>query len=457
VIDDRVDDYLDEILYHIEGKRVIPIVGEELLRVQDDDGEVPLYTYIARRLAQRLAIGSEALTPNPTLNEVACHYLASRRGAVPADIYRHILPILEQAKLEPPEPLLQLAAIEHFDLYLSLTFDSLLARAIDQIRGAGRTLELAYTTKFQADLPTQREKLTGPVVYHLLGMLSPQPQYVITEEDTLEFMHHMQGGWRRAENLFDALRENHLLFIGCTFSDWLARFLIRVTKSRQFSQQSEQMEMIVASTAEDDANLVRFLNHFSPRTKVLSHSPIEFVAALSSRYDERIRPTLQKPPADPTEGPEAGPMEAGAIFISYTRADQAAARTLGRFLERQAGADVWLDTRELGVGDDWDRKIQRNIKNCSYFMPVISASSTDKHPGYSQREWNLAADRAIEFAEGSPFILPVVVDDTPSDCEGVPGRFSRAQWIRLRDGEGTEEFRLQIVSLMRDYRRRPHS
>ena len=144
MIDSRADDYFDEILFHIEGGGVIPIVGEELLWVPDDDGEVPLYTYIARRLAQRLAIPRDKLSPQATLNEVACHYLASSRGAMPADIYRHILPILNQAQFEPPEPLLQLARIDKFDLYLTLTFDSLVARAIDQARdGVRLTLQLA--------------------------------------------------------------------------------------------------------------------------------------------------------------------------------------------------------------------------------------------------------------------------------------------------------------------------
>ena len=286
MLDSRADDDIDEILDYIEDRRVIPIIGEELLWVEDAGARLPLYAYIARKLAQRLEIPDDALSPYATLNEVACHYLASSRSAVPADIYRHIRPILNQAQFEPPEPLRQLASIDRFDLYLTLTFDSLLAAAIDRDRfgGEARTVDLAYSTKLPDDLPAPRDELRDPVVYHLLGKLSAQPQYVITEEDTLEFMHHMQGKSRGAVDLFDALRDNHLLVIGCTFTDWLARFLIRIAKSRQLSQQRDEMELIVSSTAADDANLVRFLHHFSPRTKIRSYSPIEFVAELAARY-----------------------------------------------------------------------------------------------------------------------------------------------------------------------------
>ena len=40
------------------------------------------------------------------------------------------------------------------------------------------------------------------------------------------------------------------------------------------------------------------------------------------------------------------------------------------------------------------------------------------------------------------------------DSDGIPERFSRSQWMRLPEGEGSEEFRRRIVGLVRDYRKR---
>jgi len=48
----------------------------------------------------------------------------------------------------------------------------------------------------------------------------------------------------------------------------------------------------------------------------------------------------------------------------------------------------------------------------------------------------------------------VCLDETPEDSEGLPDRFQRAQWVRLPDGAGNEDFRRRIVGLMRDYRKR---
>jgi hypothetical protein len=461
VLDRSVEVFLDDLLEFVEDGKVVPIIGEELLRVQRGGEEVPLYRYIAGKLAERLEIPADALPAEPSLNAVVCHYLQT--GGVPEEVYPKIRPILNQAQFDPPEPLRQLARIDRFKLFVVLTFDSLLAAAIDQIRfgGDNRTLELAYSPKNPQDLPGPIEELRQPVVYHLFGKLSAQPDYVITEEDTLEFLHHMHSKLAGADHLFDALRDNHLLFIGCAFPDWLSRFLLRIAKSRQLSLRRTEMELFVGSVASRDSDLTFFLKHFSPRTKIAACSPVEFVAELAARYRERGGRSDEPPgavlaqSAGETETANAN-MEAGAIFVSYTREDQAAARRLRDFLEDEAGIDVWVDTRQLEAGDDWDHKIRRNIKNCSYFVPLISSASTRRQEGYFRREWAWAAERAMDFADSAPFIVPVVIDDTREDADGIPERFRRPQWTRLPRGAGDEAFRRRMIALVRDYRRRIH-
>ena len=62
----------------------------------------------------------------------------------------------------------------------------------------------------------------------------------------------------------------------------------------------------------------------------------------------------------------------------------------------------------------------------------------------------------MEFADAAPFIIPVVIDDTPEDAENVPDRFGRRHWTRLPGGIGNDEVRRRMVTLVRDYRRRTH-
>ena len=66
------------------------------------------------------------------LNDVVSLHL--RRGGEREGLYSRILRILRDARPAPSGPLLALAGIPGLDLFVSLTFDSLLAKAIAQAR-----------------------------------------------------------------------------------------------------------------------------------------------------------------------------------------------------------------------------------------------------------------------------------------------------------------------------------
>src|SRR5882762_6932506 len=103
------------------------------------------------------------------------------------------------------------------------------------------------------------------------------------------------------------------------------------------------------------------------------------------------------------------PSPAPSIFISYASEDRTAARTLRDTL-LTAGLDVWYDENELGGGDAWDQKIRRQIRDCEYFMPVISAATEARKEGYFRREWRLATERMMDMADDVLFLIPVSID-----------------------------------------------
>jgi len=125
-----------------------------------------------------------------------------------------------------------------------------------------------------------------------------------------------------------------------------------------------------------------------------------------------------------------------SIFISYASEDRAAARILRDVLSA-AGLEVWYDENELGGGDAWDQKIRRQIRDCEYFMPVISAATEARKEGYFRREWRLAAERTLDMADDVMFLLPVVIDDTSEAGARVPDKFLTVQWLRLPGGQST--------------------
>jgi hypothetical protein len=122
-----------------------------------------------------------------------------------------------------------------------------------------------------------------------------------------------------------------------------------------------------------------------------------------------------------------------SVFISYASEDRAAARALRDALTA-TGLDVWYDESELGGGDAWDQKIRRQIRDCDYFMPMISAATEKRKEGYFRREWRLAAERTLDMADDVMFLLPVVIDGTNEGGARVPDKFLAVQWLRLPGG-----------------------
>lgn len=442
-------DAWDDLLNHIEERRVIPILGPALLTVETEDGPMNLHAWLAPRLAARLGLSPAELPAAPTLNDVIVRFLA--RHGRREDAYTRLRSILRETPFNPPTALRQLAEITDFDLFVTTTFDTLLQDALDVVRFNGlRTTEsIAYAPNKIADLPTERDRLARPVVYHLLGRLSASPTYALSEEDTLEFICAMQTEAYCPEKLFAALEESHLLLIGGGFPDWLTRLFLRLAKRRRLSEPRDVGEILADQHTPSGPDLVHFLHTVSSRTQVLDANAEAFVAELHRRWLARRGPAsrsvgsvtpVRLPP--PTKD-----MPDGAVFISYAREDLAAVQRLKATLDA-AGITTWFDLDRLESGDDFDRKIQRNIARCSFFIPIVSATTQARIEGYFRREWASAVDRTRGMAEGAAFLLPLCIDDTSAPGALVPDAFMRVHWTRARAGTPPPEFIERLQQLL---------
>ncbi|MBL9201119.1 MAG: TIR domain-containing protein [Opitutaceae bacterium] len=136
-----------------------------------------------------------------------------------------------------------------------------------------------------------------------------------------------------------------------------------------------------------------------------------------------------------------------AVFVSYSHDDAGAARRITESL-RAAGLEVWFDENELRGGDTWDQKIKQQIRDCALFLPVISQGTQRRREGYFRLEWHLAEERSRLIARGTPFLVPVAIDDTTERGALVPEVFLSVQWTRLRDGAATPAFVERVKQLL---------
>jgi hypothetical protein len=201
--------------------------------------------------------------------------------------------------------------------------------------------------------------------------------------------------------------------------------------------------------------LVFFLQQVSSRTRLFSGGAEAFVDELHRRWMARRGPATPALASTATPGGAGLPvrfqapgreMTDHAVFISYAREDLAAVQQLKAGLDA-AGIVAWFDMEQLGGGDDFMRKIRGNIARCSFFIPVISATTQSRIEGWFRREWTWAVDRTEGMAAGARFILPVCIDDTPEKGALVPEQFLKTHWMRLPGGTVAPEIAARLQEM----------
>jgi len=432
----------------IEEGRLVPVVGQDLLTVPESTGHKLLYPFLATKLAEYLEVSTDDLPDGAELNEIACRYLKDNRGK-PQEIYAALKTVwAEAASLPVPEPLLQLADIRPIKLFVSTTFDSSLARAINERRFGGnpKTIVLAHSPNETEDIPGNLADLGAPVVYQLMGKLSAIPAYAVTQEDVVEFFHSLQSDTRRPKQLFHELTSRSLLMLGTRLSGWLTSFLMRMSKNQRLSS-DDKTDYVADDTVANDRNLVLFLERFSSATKIYRDAdPVAFVSELHQRWTEQHPATALADTLQSERLLSARELEPGAVFLSYASQDRSVVEQLKEALDR-GGVDVFFDKEQLQGGDKWLPKLERNIHECSLFVPLISNNTSTPERRYFKYEWNQALVEAKQALSEEIFLFPVLIDDTK-----LPAEFRDCQSMMLRNGSPTREFVERVKQLQRKYR-----
>lgn len=401
------------LLTAIADKQVIPILGPAVVTVPVAEAttaaaESPLYAVAAPRLAAELNL------PNPhsfhSLNDVARAHLGKDSSRVA--LYSDLRLILRQYET-PGSALHALASITDFELYVQSTADDLLARSLTQVRPGFRADRQSFwfhpngrnrnhphehaDPQNPCDLPS---KFAPPLVYQILGALECQ-DYAVWEEDYMEFIYGLIEKRDQLPQLFRNLCTANLLMIGAPSEDWIVRFLLRVARGRRLSDGNERLYLTDYAGALPQA-MTFFFEKATRHTRVIAGDPCAFAIELAQRWQaQRSAPATEFFERMQEDCPK------GAVFISYAREDKAAVEMLGRAL-MQAGVPVWVDKRELRVGENYERALKHAVKNeCSFFISLISPHSEAGADRYVHKERAWAADRHVD---GRVFYLPLLLD-----------------------------------------------
>ncbi len=129
------------------------------------------------------------------------------------------------------------------------------------------------------------------------------------------------------------------------------------------------------------------------------------------------------------------------VFLSYSRADSAAAETL-RALLKEAGLSAFLDCYGLPAGQPWQPWLEQQLKSCRALLVLVGAKAFGE---WQHREIQLGLDRqasADKAGERFP-VIPVLLPGLADDAIPVGSFLSLNTWVDLRRGLNDDPQALQ--------------
>ena len=238
----RACDYFnwDELLTRIENNSVIPVIGHGMYEVEAGNGEtVLLYDFLAEKLIESADL-KMSFDSNHKFARATFEYL-NKTGDSYNQLRKLLLNFFKEVSLKTGGTLWKLARIRPFRLFINNGYDDFLVNTLKNVRiHPCKSLSYALKDKKLNRLNDQLfdalENSECTLVYNIYGNLRERIALALTEKDILETIVTFLQDMERYHNnrLFQELKANSLLFIGCGYNDWLFRFFIRTMANEPY-------------------------------------------------------------------------------------------------------------------------------------------------------------------------------------------------------------------------------
>jgi TIR domain/SIR2-like domain len=415
----------DELLDFISDRQLTPILGKEIYKFRQDDLLIPVDEYLSKQI---LALNNVTDQSSLTLTQ-AVNYLVNEKKVKTMDIIRKLKLMIKEINFEFPL-LTQFLNIKELNYYINTAvYNNVLENNLTAIRK-----QTPDSINFSINEPfsdcDDLDKLRAPFVFNVFGSLLNTVDPALSEEDMLEYTGHFKERIKNATNIINALKNKNLLFIGCSFPDWMVRFVLRLLSNEPMHDWGSKRTIIVVN---DMSEIRKTQYEFLKNYDVVTYpgNTDDFVQELSNRWKQKNPSTVKNK----------------MIFLSYTVKDKEAVENLKKAIEGINNVTCWYDNRDIVPGDDFKTEIAKNIKSADLFIPLISANSLMHKDGYVQLEWftadNVNTFRKIDGNTGK-YLMPVVIDDTNPYDNNVPKYFSELSIGKVPAGNPGQEFINQV-------------
>ena len=439
---DKINDRNWELLMTaVDEKRVVPIIGENLIQVVTEEGRMNIREYVLAKLAPKLGV-SEFQNFSQVEDVIRNNNTRTRNAGDVTDIYYEIYEVLKCAEISVPDFVVKMFSNCDFPLILTTSY----ANGLDKALQLPSSKICVYNKNMSSDVSKADILSNTSVLYYLFGKLGiTKRSFKVTEDDLLDYLHCWHNNDTRPLNLSEFLSDKFLLVLGCNYPNWLFRFFWHSIRNFTIVPSTPEMQGVVTVAANKDEDLMTFLSRV--QTSVYRNAE-DFITEFITRYSSRHS-------TDHTSSGYAIPtIDQGAatstfdIFISYAEEDFDKAHQVAEHFNR-LGASVWFDKDRLTIGENYETTIKDMITNCKRFVPILSKTTLIQGRRFFKREWSWAKEES-EYRLSEPYISPIVIDDiNPFIENAIPSKFTKESHIIRYDDP---EFENQVKKLIRSFR-----
>lgn len=435
----------DILVEKILGGDVIPVIGEEFVLQGKRTMKQILIETMSRKdnidFSEKYFSNCNNISSNISYSQLIYHKKYDNKDR--EVVYERITKLLSKYghQFSPSSLLKRFLAIKQFPFIITTTFDPVIENTMRHIWGERKrdVKTLVFdndpkNTSAKGDITIDSD-IEYPTIYYMFGKANTNlpHRFVVTDEDMLSFCKSWLSQDYRPRVLSRIVGTKSLLFLGCNYPDWLARFI-------WYSLRSDLVKsgMLVGENLE--SSLEDFMQRVNIETQNNPKNVIDQIILRIKKREQELTKTCFDTPRLKTD-----------FFISYSRDNERAAHILYEKLN-DMGLDVWYDRNKLDLGDNWREKIKKSIESTKFFIALISDNmKKDMNDSrFYRKEWNMA----IEHDKGMPskrnFIITLALDNTNIYDEqlDLPERITAGHALSIKNDSDYDNVVLELLKIL---------
>ena len=399
----------DELLGFISAKKVTVVLGQEMFKCKQGDALISIDQYLSGQLLNAYQVTDK---PDLSLMNAIDFILKNDSDLELVDVITQLREVVKGINLEFPL-LTRLLGITDLNYFINtVVYDNIVANIYQKLRNEPLT-----AINFSLNEPFldcgNLDCLQSPFMFNVFGSLLNTIDPALTEENMLEFTTQFNEKMSdvKAVNLLNALQTRNLVFLGCSFPNWMVRFVLRLLSNQPMHSWGRTLRKILVVNDPSPLRDTQFDFLKNYRVATYAGDTGQFVDELYAQWSKR----------NPLQDTKK------MVFLSYTIADKDAVENLKKGIEGISNVTCWYDNREILPGDKYEVEIAKSIRAADLFIPLISENSLMHKDGYVQIEWltanNVSIWRKLD-GKTDKYLVPVVIDNTNPYNENVPKYFS---------------------------------